>query len=68
MNAKQLAESMLDGTLYYDPKDDALYMASEYLEAHKLLTLIRKNLIILPNRNDFIIDQIDALLGDEWPV
>ena len=40
MNAKQLAEGMIDGSLGYAPEDDAHFIAESYLKMHEQLTQI----------------------------
>lgn len=35
MNAKDLAEVMLDGSLNYEPEDDAHFIAESYLKMHE---------------------------------
>lgn len=38
MKAKDLAEAMLDGSLNYDPTDDACHIAKSYIALEKLVT------------------------------
>lgn len=40
MNAKELAESMLDGSLGYTPEDDAHFIAESYLTMRRQLSEI----------------------------
>lgn len=42
MNAKELAEAMLDGSLNYVPEDDAHSIAESYLKMHEAVRGIYK--------------------------
>lgn len=42
MNAKEIAEGMLDGSLNYAPEDDAHFIAESYLKMHEAVREIYK--------------------------
>lgn len=44
MNTKQLAESMLDGTLDYEPEDDAHVLAVDFI---KLIELCERQWLVM---------------------
>lgn len=59
MNTKQLAESMLDGTLDYEPEDDAHVLAVDFI---KLIELCERQWVVMQMHD---CEFHDAAINDE---